>query len=193
MTASVPKITDQVSSTPAVLLVGEVDSAHLAARLREWGLALVAVTNDIPGSYWGECEAGLIENRLFVRNDTPLHSVLHEACHYLCADAHRQAQIHTDAGGDDLEEAAVCYLQILLADMIDGFGRERIFSDMDAWGYSFRLGSAKKWFYEDAEDALRWLIDHKPALLQLAGWSPCSDARDDRSDRAESMEQDPGH
>ena len=31
-------------------------------------------------------------------------------------------------------------------------------ADMDEWGYTFRLGSAKKWFEEDAEDALEWLI-----------------------------------
>ena len=52
--------------------------------------------------------------------------------------AHRR-----DAGGDDAEENAVCYLQILWADALPGFGRERMFLDMDAWGYTFRLGSAR--------------------------------------------------
>jgi len=28
---------------------------------------------------------------------------------------------------------------------------------MDAWGYSFRLGSARAWFENDAEDAIGWL------------------------------------
>jgi len=28
---------------------------------------------------------------------------------------------------------------------------------MDAWGYSFRLGSAKAWFERDADDARDWL------------------------------------
>jgi hypothetical protein len=28
---------------------------------------------------------------------------------------------------------------------------------MDAWGYSFRLGSARAWFERDADDARRWL------------------------------------
>ena len=65
-----------------------------------------------------------------------------------------------DAGGDDLEEAAVCYLQIVLADEIDGVGRERLMRDMDAWGYSFRLGSTRAWFQEDAEDAAGWLQQH---------------------------------
>jgi hypothetical protein len=31
--------------------------------------------------------------------------------------------------------------------------------DMDAWGYSFRLGSAKAWFEVDADDARQWLLD----------------------------------
>jgi hypothetical protein len=35
-----------------------------------------------------------------------------------------------------------------------------MFQDMDAWGYSFRLGSAKAWFEEDAQDAKQWLLNH---------------------------------
>lgn len=111
----------------------------------------------IPGSYWGESEAGLVGNRLVVRADTPVHSALHEACHYVCADAGRRAAMHTDAGGDDLEECAVCYLQCLFADDLAGYSRARSFADMDAWGYSFRLGSARAWFERDAEDARAWL------------------------------------
>lgn len=111
----------------------------------------------IPGSYWGDCEAGLVGAALHVRADTPLHSALHEACHYLCADAERRATLHTDAGGDDLEECAVCYLSILLADELPGFGRARMLADMDAWGYSFRLGTAHAWFTTDAADARAWL------------------------------------
>jgi hypothetical protein len=30
-------------------------------------------------------------------------------------------------------------------------------NDMDAWGYTFRLGSARAWFEGDAEDAYAWL------------------------------------
>ena len=30
-------------------------------------------------------------------------------------------------------------------------------SDMDAWGYSFRLGTTKRWFSDDSEDARDWL------------------------------------
>ena len=112
---------------------------------------------EIPGSYWGESEAGIVGNRLHLRPDTPLHSALHEACHYICMDQARRDVLHTDAGGDYAEEDAVCYLQVLLADEISGFGRARMFSDMDAWGYTFRLGSARAWFEEDAQDAHHWL------------------------------------
>ena len=69
----------------------------------------------IPGSYWGESEAGLLGNRIYFRPDTPLHSVLHEACHFICMDDARRAQLERDAGGDFDEENAVCYLQIVLA------------------------------------------------------------------------------
>jgi hypothetical protein len=47
-----------------------------------------------------------------------------------------------------------------LADAIPGVGRERLMADMDAWGYSFRLGSTKAWFERDAEDARNWLLQH---------------------------------
>lgn len=114
----------------------------------------------IPGSYFGESEAGLIGNQLYVRADTPLHSALHEACHFICMDDARRAVLHTDAGGEYAEEDAVCYLQILLADEIPGFGRNRMFADMDTWGYTFRLGSARAWFEQDATDARDWLIHH---------------------------------
>ncbi|HSG59696.1 MAG TPA: hypothetical protein VLA06_09210 [Woeseiaceae bacterium] len=113
----------------------------------------------ITGSYWGDEEAGIVGRRVFARRDTPLHSVLHEACHTICMSADRRADLDRDAGGDDLEEAAVCYLQVLLADEIPGVGRERLMRDMDAWGYSFRLGSTARWFAKDAEDARNWLID----------------------------------
>jgi hypothetical protein len=75
--------------------------------------------------------------------------------------------LDTDAGGDDAEESAVCYLQIVLADSLPNVGKERMCRDMDEWGYSFRLGSAATWFAEDAEDARAWLIVH--GLLDEAG------------------------
>ncbi len=120
----------------------------------------VAEGDQIPGSYWGEAEAGLRGDCLFIRADTPLHSALHEACHYLCMDGARRAALDTDAGGEYIEESAVCYLQILLADRFDGVTRHSLCRDMDDWGYSFRLGSTACWFNEDAEDARAWLIEH---------------------------------
>jgi hypothetical protein len=114
----------------------------------------------LPGSFWGEPEAGIVGQTLHVRPDTPVHSALHEACHLICMDPLRRAGVHTDAGGDDAEESAVCRLQILLADHLPGIGREALMDDMDAWGYSFRLGSAARWFDADSEDADAWLRSH---------------------------------
>ncbi len=123
-------------------------------------LRLVAPGELIPGSYWGEREAGLQGSKIFARLETPVHSVLHEAAHFVCMSAERRAGLDTDAGGDHAEENAVCYLQILLADALRQVGRERMCRDMDEWGYTFRLGSAATWFAADAEDARQWLMRH---------------------------------
>jgi len=120
---------------------------------RRW----IAAGHRIPGSYWGGTEAGLIGADLYLRDDTPIHSALHETCHYVCMSPERRAGLVTDAGGDFDEENAVCYLQILLADSLPRVGRKRMFHDMDVWGYTFRLGSAAAWFEQDADDARRWL------------------------------------
>ena len=128
--------------------------------LLKYTLTIKAVNNDapIPGSYWGESEAGVIRSMLYIREDTPLHSALHEACHYICMESERRAQLHTDAGGDYDEENGVCYLQIILADELGDYSADQIMHDMDRWGYTFRLGSARAWFEEDAEDARQWLL-----------------------------------
>lgn len=128
--------------------------------LSRFGLRCVQLERgaEIPGSYWGEREAGLISDAIYFRPDTPVHSVLHEACHFICMDSERRARLERDAGGDYDEENAVCYLQILLADHIQAMGRARMCADMDAWGYTFRLGGAQAWFEQDAEDARAWLI-----------------------------------
>ena len=123
-------------------------------------LTLVAHGEEIPGSYWGESEAGLRGSRLYARADTPLHSLLHEASHFICMSPARRVALEREAGGDDAEEAAVCYLQVLLADVLPGVGRARLMQDMDAWGYSFRLGSTRAWFEGDAGDACAWLRAH---------------------------------
>jgi hypothetical protein len=152
-----------------VLLVNAIDRVALAALLAGYGLTLVLVPagEAIPGSYWGDSEAGLKGDRLYTRLDTPLHSVLHEASHYVCMSPERRAGLDRDAGGDDLEEAAVCYLQVLLADRLPGVGRARLFADMDAWGYSFRLGNTRDWFGKDAGDARAWLGRH--GVIDAAG------------------------
>jgi hypothetical protein len=143
-----------------VLRLSSVDRVDVALLLSRYGLELSLIAPDelIPGSYWGESEAGLRQNRLYARLDTPIHSILHEASHYICMTPERRVGLDRDAGGDDPEENAVCYLQILLSDQIPGVGRKRLCDDMDAWGYSFRLGSARAWFEGDAEDARIWLV-----------------------------------
>jgi hypothetical protein len=149
----------QGSRAPDVLRAAAVDPGLIEAWLRRLGLrpSPVPPGAPIPGSYWGDEEAGLERDLLHYRTDTPLHSILHEACHYACMSPARRVCLDTDAGGDDVEERAVCYLQVLLADTIPGFGAARMLTDMDAWGYSFRLGSARRWFFEDAGDARAWL------------------------------------
>jgi hypothetical protein len=149
-------------SEPEVVALGDGFQPAMTALLGRYGMALVQVPAgaEIPGSWWGEREAGLRGRTLYARADTPLHSVLHEACHYVCMSPGRRAALDTDAGGGYDEENAVCYLQVLLADALPGFSRARMFADMDAWGYSFRLGSARAWFEQDASDALQWLQGH---------------------------------
>jgi hypothetical protein len=146
-----------------VLLVNAIDRLALEMLLDRYGLSLQLVSPGeiIPGSYWGEREAGLIGSKIYARLDTPVHSVLHEGAHFICMTPERRAGLDTDAGGDHAEENAVCYLQIILADSISNAGRQRMCSDMDAWGYTFRLGSAGAWFERDADDARAWLIEHR--------------------------------
>jgi len=124
-------------------------------------IKLIKDNDTIPGSFWGDSEAGLIGNILFVRHDTPIHSALHEACHYICMDAQRRGSLHTNAGGDYDEENGVCYLQILLGEKLHNIDRQTMFNDMDDWGYSFRLGSTQNWFDSDADDAQAWLVQQQ--------------------------------
>ena len=142
-----------------MLLLNAIDRLGLELTLDRYGLELILVAPEqvIPGSYWGEREAGLIGAKIFARLDTPLHSVLHETAHFICMSPQRRIGLDRDAGGDDAEESAVCYLQLLLADALECIGRERLCIDMDAWGYSFRLGAAATWFEQDAQDSSSWL------------------------------------
>lgn len=145
-----------------VMLYSQVEPSILTKLLQRYQLQLKVVdTAKIPGSFWGDEEAGLIASKLYVRADTPLHSLLHEACHYICMDNERRKGLHTNAGGDYDEENAVCYLQILLADELPPCSKQRMWQDMDSWGYTFRLGSTRAWFEGDAEDAREWLLQHR--------------------------------
>lgn len=152
-----------------VLTVADIRFSKLTQLLGRFGLSLRLLDEgaSITGSFWGEPEAGIVKRCVYVRLDTPVHSLLHEAGHVICMDAARRAGLERDAGGDDIEEAAVCYLQIVLADYLPGLGRDRLMQDMDTWGYSFRLGSTRAWFEADAADARAWLRDHE--LISDAG------------------------
>lgn len=157
-----------------ILTCADIDLSQLQKLLGRYSLSihLVKENEKIPGSWFGDPEAGIIENNLYIRSDTPVHSALHESCHYICMSPERRASLHTNAGGDFDEENAVCYLSIILSDFLPDFDRERMFSDMDEWGYTFRLGSSKAWFEKDAEDAFKWLLEHKLIHKnQIPEWS----------------------
>jgi hypothetical protein len=142
-----------------VLTCGDISAADIEQLLARFGIAAAWVTPDAPitGSFWGEPEAGIVGQRVFLRPDTPVHSLLHELSHIVCMTPERRGTLHRNAGSDDLEESAVCFLQVLLADHLPGVGRARLMLDMDAWGYSFRVGSTGAWFADDAADAAAWL------------------------------------
>ena len=144
-----------------VLRLADIDATAVESLLARYSLALQHVADGapIPGSYWGDEEAGIIGHTVYARGDTPVHSLLHEACHLIVLPPERRAAVHTDATDSIEEEDATCYLQIVLADELPDVGRLRLMADMDAWGYSFRLGSTRAWFEQDAENARRWLLE----------------------------------
>ena len=142
-----------------MLLLGQIDVAPLRALLAGHGieLALVADGAPIPGSYWGEPEAGLVGACVHARADTPVHSVLHEACHLIVQPPARRARVHTDATDCDGRGRR----QLLPADRARRAPAQRRRGPPDGrhgpWGYSFRLGSTRAWFEHDADDARAWL------------------------------------
>lgn len=151
---------DARDPTPVdVLLLRDIGFDDVAAVLARYGLALERVADGapIPGSYWGEPEAGVIGATVLARSDTPVHSLLHEACHLIVLPPARRAAVHTDATDSVEEEDAACILQVLLGAEIRGVGRDRVLADMDAWGYRFRLGSARAYFDHDAAASWEWL------------------------------------
>lgn len=142
-----------------MLTLSDIGFQSPARLLASYGLHLVQVAagEPIPGSYWGDCEAGLIGETVYARGDTPVHSLLHEAGHLIVLPPDARARVHTDATDSIEEEDAVCVLQVLLGDALPGLGSARILADMDAWGYTFRLGSAAAYFEHDADAAWQWL------------------------------------
>ena len=85
-----------------VLRFSDINPDQPQKLLGRFGITIATVPDNesIPGSFWQPPEAGLIGNTLYVRGDTPVHSALHEACHFICMDRQRRAQLDTDAGGD---------------------------------------------------------------------------------------------
>lgn len=150
-----------------MLTLADIVFDHVRALLARYGLELVRVADGeaIPGSYWGDSEAGIIASTVYARADTPVHSLLHEACHLIVLPPQRRAAVHTDATDSVEEEDAVLVLQTVLADALPGVGRERMYADMDAWGYTFRLGSAKAYVEQDAQTSWQWLAER--GLVQL--------------------------
>ena len=79
----------------------------LSEFLGRFDLDLIVQSTDevIAGSFWGDTEAGIVGHSVFVRPDTPVHSLLHESSHVICMDGDRRSRLDRDAGGDDLEES----------------------------------------------------------------------------------------
>ena len=142
-----------------MLTLGHIDAGSVATLLASHGIALARVADGapIPGSYWGEPEAGIVGSTVHARGDTPVHSLLHEAAHLIVLPSDRRTFVHTDATDSVEEEDAVLVLQVLLGDALPGVGAERVLADMDAWGYTFRLGSALAYVRGDADAAWAWL------------------------------------
>lgn len=156
-------------SAARVVTLRELGHSGVSELCARYGarLTLAADGAPIPATYWGEPEAGLDGDGLHARLDTPVHSVLHELGHFVCAPAERRRRLERDAGGSVEEECAVCYLEVALADELTGYGAARCLADMDAWGYTFREGSAAAWHAGDGRDARDWLV--RRGLLDAGG------------------------
>ena len=84
-----------LGSAAAVVTFADLDRPEVVELLAGYGARLVerAPHETILGSYWGEREAGLIDDAVYVRADTPAHSLLHELSHYICMDDERRAAL----------------------------------------------------------------------------------------------------
>jgi hypothetical protein len=99
-----------------VLRVGDPAHPSLVELVRRYGAELLqqALTPCCRAHTGARSEAGL-RGRVVRARGPPWHSVLHELSHYRVHDAGAAREPDRDAGGDDAEECAVCYLQIVLA------------------------------------------------------------------------------
>ena len=139
----------QPLSNDTVLQVSDVESDIVDQFLGRYGITLEVVPDAAPitASFWGEPEAGIVGRQVFVRGDPPVHSMLHEACHIICMSAERRDSLYRDAGGNDLEESAVCYLQVVLADSMVGVGRARLMClSCEFWGEYNTISIITGWF-----------------------------------------------
>src|SRR3569833_2073887 len=78
-----------------VVTCGEIQLSALQDVLSPYGIDVLPVPDaqPIPGTHFGDPEAGLIAHRLYIRSATPVHSALHDACHYLCMASARRARV----------------------------------------------------------------------------------------------------
>ena len=60
-------------------------------------------------------------------------------------------------------------LQARLGDALPGVGRDGVMADMDAWGYTFRLGSARDYVGRGADAAWAWLRERGSSSWLVAG------------------------
>jgi hypothetical protein len=88
-----------VAASVDVLRLADIGFEAVAVLLARHGRALQRVADGAPspGSYWGEPEAGVIGANVYARADTPVHSLLHEACHLLVLPPDRVPSVDTDA------------------------------------------------------------------------------------------------
>ena len=126
----------------------------VAALLARYGLAARARRRRRadPRQLLGRTRSRPDRPRVHARDDTPVHSLLHEAAHLIVLPPERARRAYRrhrfGRGRRRRLRAAVA------ARRRPARRRPRaLMADMDAWGYTFRLGSARAYFERDAEDA----------------------------------------
>ena len=89
-----------------MLLISDLSLNSIAALLGKFKLSVDLMPDDatINGSYWGEPEAGIVGNRVLVRRDTPVHSLLHETCHIVCMTPERRQRFKGDGNAEEIQD-----------------------------------------------------------------------------------------